>query len=181
MTIRLPAVLSQLENLEREFVGHLQSLGITDMGLLTELLFVINEAFTNAFRHGDSKGREISIEINASTEESCPVLTLSVEDFGKGIRLNGAPPPYPSDFLDREFILAETIDGSVIAKVTGTAHLQIDFREAPKQGEAFDRTVDRLKYGGMGLSIISKIMDTVAYEHAPNHNLLTMKKQIPPA
>ncbi len=117
----------------------------------------LNEAFVNVIKHTpvpDNALIEIEFEIDASQ------LIIRFPDWGKGVAIEGALPPYPDHLTGTDHLFLKTIDGEVHALVESPHMLKLWFKEKPLRS---DQLLNNISEGGMGLSIIVKTMDEARF------------------
>ena len=125
------------------------------------IVTVMNEVFTNIVRHSDTTGVHdlvrFQLEIGSGT------LHISVYDKGPGIKIDDQLPPYRSDLIGHKRIFRQVVDGIVSLHVTAASELSFFFEE--KSDQHIDQNQDQLlsKGHGYGLSIITRIMDSLTY------------------
>jgi anti-sigma regulatory factor (Ser/Thr protein kinase) len=130
------------------------------ISLANQLRSTLNEAFVNVIHHSSESLCEL-VEITFEFDKQ--QLLIQFRDKGKGIKIQGHFPPYPDDFKNTTHKILETIDGEVIAYVEDSNTLQLNFNEYKVDEIDPQKLVEKAKEGGMGLSLIVKLMDCVRF------------------
>lgn len=139
------------------------------------VLISLEEARGNIARHAYPTGGICLVRCAAPGRR---ILEFLIADRGAGFKIDGCLPPYGQDMIGREFEFRRTLDGTVSCVVHESDVLEIIFRRYPEDRNVL--TLDDLPIGGMGLSIIAKVMDRVAYlSHVGTANLLWTQLRIP--
>jgi len=128
--------------------------------LIHELRSTLNEAFANVIRHVPA---DMDEPVIFTFELDQFELNIYFLDKGPGIRINDKIPPYPPDFINSAFKLLETIDGEVQASVLDENSLVLYFKKYVLEDIDKNDLLKRVNDGGMGLSIIIKLMDRVRF------------------
>jgi len=129
----------------------------------TKLKAVMNEVFINIVNHSNTaEEKEV---VRFQFEIGMKSVCISVYDYGPGFEVNSKVPPYPKDLIGKKFLLREVIDGSVYYTVADTYSVSFTFEE--KEEAALDMLDEYsgLEGHGMGMSIITKLMDSVTYSY----------------
>lgn len=129
----------------------------------TKLRAVLNEVFINIVNHSDTaKEKEV---VRFQFEIGMKSVCISVYDYGPGFKIDDHVPPYPKELIGKKFLLREVIDGSVYYRVSDIYSVSFTFEE--KDEAALDMLDDfsGLEGHGMGMSIITKLMDSVTYSY----------------
>ena len=146
----------------------------TDSTEVSALRSILNEAFVNVIRHSES---DLENPVEIIFEIDNPRLYVHFTDRGRGILLQGHYQPYPPEFVGQSFTLLATIDGEVVAFVEDTNTLILSFREIDISGMDESELLKNAKAGGMGLSLIVKLMDEVRFVYKKNEgNSLQISK-----
>lgn len=130
------------------------------LSLSNQLRSTLNEAFVNVIHHSSEILYEL-VEIIFEIDKQ--KLLIHFWDKGRGIQIQGHLPPYPNEFKNTTHKILETIDGEVIAYVEDNNTLQLYFNEYNCDDIDPKRLLEKAKEGGMGLSLIVKLMDCVRF------------------
>ena len=130
------------------------------LSLSNQLRLALNEAFVNVIHHSPETLYEL-VEIIFEIDKL--KLLIHFRDKGKGIQIQGHFPPYPNDFKNTTHKILETIDGEVVAYVEDSNTLQLNFNEHNVDEIDPQKLLEKAKEGGMGLSLIIKLMDRVRF------------------
>lgn len=131
-----------------------------------KLIAVMNEVFVNIVRHSDtSKFAEL---VRIQFEIGAKAFLISIFDFGPGIKINDNLPPYDKKYIGEKVEFRRVVDGIVYATVINPYSLSFSFQEEDNLEEQDFEKVDEtdfLQGHGFGVSIITKIMDSVTYSY----------------
>jgi anti-sigma regulatory factor (Ser/Thr protein kinase) len=122
---------------------------------------VMNEVFTNIVKHSDTSNQEEMVRFQMEIESG--LLIISIYDNGPGIEVENQLPPYDKSLIGKHRKLRKVIDGVVYVTVLDPNSLSFYF---VTNEEAELQDADNLKdlHGhGLGLSIVTKIMDSTTY------------------
>lgn len=130
--------------------------------LAQQLRSILNEAFVNVIRHAPQNLEQF---VQVIFEVDQPRLMIYFPDQGGGIQVNGYAPPYPSELIGSSHVLLKTIDGEVMGLVEDKNSVLLSFKEEKNDEEKTDmkQLLESVKEGGMGLSLITKLMDRVRF------------------
>ncbi|HGY55894.1 MAG TPA: ATP-binding protein [Caldithrix abyssi] len=135
---------------------------------------ILNEAFVNVIRHTES---DLENPVEIIFEIDTPRLFIHFTDRGKGIALQDHYPPYPQEFVGQFFTVLSTIDGEVMAYVKDRNTIELSFKEIDISGLDQSELLKNARPGGMGLSLIVKLMDEVRFVFTENEgNCLQISK-----
>ncbi len=130
-----------------------------------KLCAVMNEVFVNIVEHTDtSKEHEI---VRFQFEIGLKYFSISIYDYGPGFDADGHYPPYPKEVIGKKYHLRKTLDGDVYYRVADPFSINFVFEEKEMDFDGFDN-LDSLQDNGLGLSIVTKLMDTVTYAYIGN-------------
>ncbi len=135
----------------------------SDRNFASKLRAVMNEVFINVVKHSDTSAQ--SEVVRFQFELGMKYFSVSIYDHGPGFEANGYLPPYPNDLVGREFKWREVLDGSVLFSVVDP--FTIHFKFEPKEIDFADHLSEmpELMDHGLGISIITKLMDSVTYAY----------------
>jgi len=142
----------------------------------SQIVIALEEARGNVARHaGDPAGGICFVHHETPDRRS---LEFLFADAGRGLEIDGELPPYPWHMVGREYEFRQTVDGVVWCRIADSDVVEIGFRAHHPAWPA--RRFDDIPCGGMGLSIMSKVMDRVAYlTHIGPSNFLWMQIDVP--
>jgi len=163
ITLSVPAKLKYTVTVENFTDVILPHLDVKDKQLLAQQLrAILNEAFVNVIRHTPENCRE---QVQVIFNLDSPQLIIQFPDEGMGIQIAGHYPPYPSDIIDQSFKLYTTMDGEVHGKIENEYSILLSFHEADLEKLDTETLRDHAREGGMGLSLMIKMMDSVRFIH----------------
>jgi len=135
----------------------------TSAHFIQKLRAVMNEIFINIVEHSDTaKQNEI---VRFQFEIGLEYFTTSIYDYGPGFAADGHYPPYPEKVIGQRFKLRDVIDGSVYFTVIDPFSLTFSFVEKEETDLNAFEGLDLLNDHGLGISIVTKIMDNVTYSY----------------
>jgi len=124
------------------------------------LCTVMNEIFTNVVKHSDTVHRDglVRFQLEIGIKE----LRVSIYDHGPGIKVNGQYPPYSNKLTGVRKPFRRVIDGTVFLEVIDPRNVLFTFEKSASAAE-LSENLKHLRGHGLGISIITKIMDSVIY------------------
>ncbi len=128
-----------------------------------KLRAVMNEVFINIVKHSDTAAQQEMVRFQF--ELGLDYFTISIYDYGPGFEADGHFPPYPKELVGKRYKLREVIDGVVYFTIVNPFEVNFEFKELSEQ--ELDQ-VDQLAYledHGLGISIVTKLMDSVSYTY----------------
>lgn len=136
-----------------------------DEQIRAKISAVMNEVFVNIVEHSDTS--KIDNMVRIQFELGTKSFLISIYDSGPGIEFEGERPPYSKKLIGKENEFRKVIDGTVLATVVNPHSLSFKFRYEESDEFDFDRIeqLDNLKGHGFGISIITKVMDSVTYSY----------------
>ncbi len=162
-----------VENFVDVIVPHFNVQNRVDMS--NKLRSILNEAFINVIRHS-KENLDKNVEILFEIEK--PKLIIDFPNQGRGIQVQGHFPPYPDELKNSSFTFLKTIDGEVVAHIEDNNTINLCFREYDMDEMSAEEMLKNVKNGGMGLSLIVKLMDRVRfiYKEGKGNRLEITKK-----
>lgn len=141
-----------------------------------ELKVVLNEAFVNVVNYCSSNSSTLT-EIVFEVEH--PRLGICFRDEGKGLSVQGQYPPYPQKMVGTKQLLLKTLDGKVVAHVENEHTVLLNFLEFNLDNIPPEVLIASAKDRGMGISLMTKIMDEVRFKYLPGEgNCLELVKYL---
>ena len=122
---------------------------------------VMNEVFTNIVKHSDTSNQEEIVRLQI--EITSGLLLISVYDHGPGIEVENQLPPYDVSLIGIKKIHRKVIDGIVYLTVLDPNSLSFYFVKSNDKEFETSNNLDELRGHGLGLSIVTKIMDSLTY------------------
>ncbi len=137
----------------------------SDEVFASKLCAVMNEVFVNIVEHTDTaKENEV---VRFQFEIGLKYFSISIYDYGPGFKADGHLPPYPKELIGKRYMLRETLDGHVHYQIVDPFTITFLFEEKEIDLDDFD-DLGMLEDNGLGISIITKLMDTVTYSYIGN-------------
>ncbi len=135
-----------------------------DAPIRNKLCAVMNEVFVNIVKHSDTSKLDELVRIQF--EIGSKAFLISIFDFGPGVRIKNNLPPYNKINIGSKYEFRKVVDGTVFASIMNPYSLSFSFEPDDEienlNFEQIDET-NFLKGHGFGVSIITKIMDSVTY------------------
>ena len=124
---------------------------------------VMNEVFINIVEHSETPAKNELVRIQF--EIGSKSFLISIYDHGPGIPIEGSYMPYPKNFIGKRYELRKVLDGTVFYTVVDPYTLSFTFEESREVDLDRLGELDRINGNGMGISIVTKIMDSVTYTY----------------
>lgn len=159
---------TEYTRLVEEFSTHLGAYLNTKTSphFIQKLRAVMNEIFLNIVEHSDTaKQNEI---VRFQFEIGMEYFTTSIFDYGPGFEADGHYAPYPEKVLGKQYKLRDVLDGTVYFKVIDPFTVMFSFEEHKESNLDGFEDFSLLEDHGLGLSIVTKIMDNVTYSYLGN-------------
>ncbi len=135
----------------------------TSPQFISKLRAVMNEVFLNIVKHSDTaKQNEV---VRFQFEIGIEYFTTSIYDYGPGFAAEGHFPPYPEEVIGKRYKLRDVIDGAVFFTVIDPFSLIFSFEEKAEMDLDDIDNLSMLDDHGLGISIVTKIMDSVTYSY----------------
>jgi len=128
----------------------------------SKICVVMNEVFNNIVNH--SKTADENECVRFQFEIGLKYFSISIYDYGPGFEADGKLPPYPKEFIGKKYKLRNVIDGEVGYRVVDPFSISFVFDKNENDVD----NVDNLSDSGLGMSIVTKLMDTVTYSYIGN-------------
>jgi len=128
-----------------------------------KLRTVMNEVFINIVKHSNTAAQNEIVRFQF--ELGYKYFTISIYDYGPGFKADKYYPPYPKEIVGKRFKLRKVIDGTVYFTVVDPFSISFQFDEKENVDLEQLEEVSDIRDHGMGVSIITKIMDTVTYSY----------------
>jgi anti-sigma regulatory factor (Ser/Thr protein kinase) len=125
---------------------------------------VMNEVFVNIVKHSDTSKLDELVRIQFQIGEKD--FLISIFDFGPGVKISNNLPPYDNKNIGSKFEFRKVVDGTVYATVMNPYSLSFSFEPNDEMENLDFERIDEtnlLQGHGFGVSIITKIMDSVTY------------------
>jgi anti-sigma regulatory factor (Ser/Thr protein kinase) len=132
-----------------------------DEGARNRLGAVMNEVFTNIVKHSDTSNQDEMVRLQMEIESG--LLVVSIYDNGPGIEVENQLPPYDKSLIGMQRKLRKVIDGIVYLRVLDANSLSFYFKKSDETELDDPDNIDELRGHGLGLSIVTKIMDSITY------------------
>ncbi len=132
----------------------------------SKLCLVMNEVFVNIVEH--TKTAEENEIVRLQFEIGLKYFSISIYDSGPGFKGDGHLPPYPKECIGKEYELRDVLDGTVYYKVTDPFSINFSFKEKDEVELDDLDLLDKINDNGLGMSLVTKLMDTVTYSYIGN-------------
>jgi len=132
-------------------------------GFAQKLRTVMNEVFINIVKHSDTAAQDEIVRFQF--EIGLDYLTISIYDYGPGFEAAGHFPPYPEELIGKKFKLRDVLDGKVYFRIVNALEVSFFFEESEETDLAQMDELAALEDHGLGISIVTKLMDTVSYTY----------------
>ena len=129
----------------------------------SKLRAVMNEVFINIVKHSNTAAKNEIVRFQF--EIGFQHISISIYDYGPGFKADDLYPPYPKEIIGKKYKLREVIDGSVYFTVIEPFGVSFNFEEREEALQDYIEELSGIEDHGMGLSIITKLMDTVTYTY----------------
>lgn len=130
---------------------------------VSKLRAVMNEVFINIVEHSDTAAQNEIVRFQY--ELGLQYFTISIYDYGPGFEAEGHLPPYPKDYIGNKYKLRDVLDGSVYFTIVDPFSVSFRFEEKDDVNLDELEELGSMKENGMGISIVTKLMDTVTYSY----------------
>lgn len=128
-----------------------------------KLRTVMNEVFINIVEHSNTAAQNEIVRFQF--ELGFKYFTMSIYDYGPGFKADKFYPPYPKEIVGQKFKLREVIDGTVYFTVVDPFGVSFSFDEKNEADLDQLEEITEMRDHGMGVSIITKLMDSVTYSY----------------
>ena len=132
-----------------------------DNGARNRLSTVMNEVFTNIVKHSNTSNQDEMVRFQIEIDSA--LLVISIYDNGPGIMVENQLPPYDKALIGKQRRLRKVIDGIVYLTVLDPNSLSFYFVEGEETDLQNPDNLEDLRGHGLGLSIVTKIMDSITY------------------
>jgi anti-sigma regulatory factor (Ser/Thr protein kinase) len=129
----------------------------------SKLRAVMNEVFINIVEHSNTAAQNEIVRFQF--EIGFQYFVISIFDYGPGFPADGCYPPYPKEICGKRFKLRDVIDGTVFFTVIDPFTVSFSFDERAEALIDQLGELNNLKDHGLGISIVTKLMDTVTYSY----------------
>ncbi len=131
--------------------------------LAQNLRTVINEVFINVVKHSNTSA--IDEMVRFQFEMGLNFIEISIFDYGPGFEAESHYPPYPPYLFGKKYPLNKVLDGLVFFKILDPFTVSFMFEPNTEADINFEEQETVLRDHGLGLSIITKLMDQVTYRY----------------
>ncbi len=152
-----------VEDFAQLIASYLQVPDVHKTELSQNLRAVMNEVFINIVKHSNTAA--IDEMVRFQFEMGMKFILISIFDHGPGFQAESYYPPYPQYLFGRKFLLNKVLDGWVYYTILDPFTVSFSFEQGPfrEKDDIIDPGV--LQDHGLGLSIITKLMDYVTYTY----------------
>lgn len=135
-----------------------------EIDIKDKLCAVMNEVFVNIIKHSDTS--KIDELVRIQFEIGSDAFLISIYDFGPGVKIKKNLPPYDKKYIGSKYEFRKVVDGAVFASVVNPYSLSFSFEQNDEIDKFDIESIDEVNFlqgHGFGVSIITKIMDSVTY------------------
>jgi len=129
----------------------------------SKLRTVMNEVFINIVKHSNTAANNEVVRFQF--ELGIKYFTISVYDYGPGFEADAKLPPYPDKLVGKQYKLRDVLDGKVSFVIVDPFSISFRFDEKEDVNLDFLDELDNVDENGRGISIITKLMDSVTYSY----------------
>ena len=152
-----------VEDFAELIASYLQVSDVHKTQLSQNLRAVMNEVFLNIVKHSNTAA--IDEMVRFQFEMGMKFIVISIFDHGPGFQAEAYYPPYPQYLLEKKFLLNKVLDGWVYYTILDPFTVSFSFEQGNFNEEADILDSGVLQDHGLGLSIITKLMDYVTYSY----------------
>jgi len=130
---------------------------------------VMNEVFVNIVKHSETSALDELIRIQFEIDPE--TFLISIYDYGQGVKIDNTLPPYNEENIGTKIKFREVVDGVVYATILDALSVSFSFEDERKpRKQKTKKIMDKafLQGHGYGISIITKIMDSVKHTYVGN-------------
>ncbi len=131
-----------------------------------KLCLVMNEVFVNIIEHTNTAAENEIVRFQF--EIGLKYFSISIYDYGPGFKADEHLPPYPKDCIGQQYKLRDVLDGVVYYTVVDPFSISFSFKEKEEVDLDDLSELDRINDNGLGMSLVTKLMDTVNYSYVGN-------------
>jgi anti-sigma regulatory factor (Ser/Thr protein kinase) len=129
----------------------------------SKLRAVMNEVFINIVKHSNTAAKNEIVRFQF--EIGFQYISISIYDYGPGFKADDFYPPYPKNIIGKKYKLRDVIDGSVYFTIVESFGVSFSFEERDEALLNSFEELSNIEDHGMGISIVTKLMDTVTYTY----------------
>ena len=168
LTFRLhvPCDVQHTELVEEFIRFSTKSLFLSNDSKQSQLCLAINEIFTNIIHHSQTVWKDQIVRFQVDIRKKN--IAISVFDNGPGFEVEHQLPPYKQKLVGLKKEVRKVIDGRVMLTVLDTRTVGFSFEERENQITDRNAILRALDGHGLGISIITKIMDSLNYKYLGN-------------
>ena len=165
LTFRLhvPCDIQHTELVEEFIRFTTKSLFLKEDSKQSQLCTAINEIFTNIIIHSQTARKDQIVRFQVDIGRKS--IAISVFDNGPGFEIEHQLPPYRKNLIGYKKELKRVIDGRVMLTVLDTKTIGFTFEEEAYHFLDRNAILKTLDGHGLGISIITKIMDSLNYKY----------------
>ena len=164
LRLHIPSNIKYTRLVEDFTRSTMESIYPDDEQIRHKLCAVMNEVFVNIVEHSDTSSIDELVRVQFEIGDSA--FMISIFDFGPGIKINNTLPPYDKKYIGEKYEFRTVVDGIVYATVVNPYSISFTFEAHPDpESMQFNRMdeIEFLQGHGLGVSIMTKIMDSVTY------------------
>lgn len=128
-----------------------------------KLRSVMNEVFINIVKHSNTATQNEVVRFQY--ELGSKYFTISIYDYGPGFEAEGQLPPYSKNLSGKRYKLRDVLDGAVYFTIVDPFTVSFRFEETQDVNLDQLEELGSVKESGMGISIVTKLMDSVTYSY----------------
>lgn len=164
LRLHIPAKINYTRLVEEFTRSTMELIYPGDEQISHKLCAVMNEVFVNIVKHSDTSIIDELVRVQFEIGENA--VMISIFDFGPGIKINNSLPPYDKKYIGKKYEFRKVVDGIVHATVVNPYSISFTFEAHPDPDSIQFNRVDEIEFlhgHGLGVSIMTKIMDSVTY------------------
>lgn len=164
LRLHIPANIKYTRLVEDFTRSTMESIYPDQKNMRDKLCAVMNEVFVNIVKHSDTSSIDELVRVQIEVGEKA--FMISIYDFGPGIKINNNLPPYDKKYVGEKYEFRKVVDGIVYATVINPFSISFTFEARPDPEQLKFKRMNEIEFlqgHGLGVSIMTKIMDSVTY------------------
>jgi anti-sigma regulatory factor (Ser/Thr protein kinase) len=164
LRLHIPSNIKYTRLVEDFTRSTMESIYPDDEQIRHKLCAVMNEVFVNIVEHSDTSSVDELVRVQFEIGDNA--FMISIFDFGPGIKIANSLPPYEKKYIGEKYEFRKVVDGIVYATVVNPYSIEFTFEAHPDPDIMQFNRMDEIEFlhgHGLGVSIMTKIMDSVTY------------------